>query len=170
MNYYELIYIAFGAVLGLLSSVMIIIVERIMQKWGKLRIYYRFSNCPEPKCGWGFEEKNAQTVEFWAPIRFEIYNSSNVTKILRDMSIVLYKNESFVQKMIQIEYRIVSHKSGHAVIDKETIFYGGEKGAYSFMITPQTIMPLECEYCIRLKRQEVEMGLFNNMRISYYDC
>lgn len=169
MDYRELIYIGFGSILGFLLGVLGILIERYINRMGKLKIFYKIVNRREYLNGWGFEKENGKIVSFCVPVRYEIFNTSNVSKILRDVSIDLYKDNRFVKKMIQIEETVIEHKKGGKITDIERTTYGGEREAYSFVIAPLTIVPIECEYYVTLDDKEIIEEFFNNIRFSYYD-
>lgn len=118
MDYRELIYIGFGSILGFLLGVLGILIERYINRMGKLKIFYKIVNRREYLNGWGFEKENGKIVSFCVPVRYEIFNSSNVSKILRDVSIDLYKDNRFVKKMIQIEETVIEHKKGGKITDR----------------------------------------------------
>ena len=169
MDYAEIIYVIVGAALGFLASILTIIVQRALDRSGKLNIFYRLTNSRGFHGGWGFEKDCSGKVDFSVPVVYEIQNLSNTTRVVRDVSVLLYKDNNFVEKMIQLDHLEITHKKGKEITGKDDFYFGTDKGSYSFVIPPRSIARQECEYLSIIDKDKVLNGYFNNIRIRYYD-
>jgi len=86
----------------------------------------------------------------------DIHNTTAKKQIIRNLNLVLYKEDKQVAKMTQIN---------HYEKSSQTFFYG-ENGAYSFLIDSFEIKRYDLFFVIYQK--EVD-GDFDEVRISYYD-
>ena len=103
VDWNELVYVIVGAVIGFLGSIIVLIVERILDRKGKIQIYYRRTNQRGMNgIGWGFNRNTDGRMSFIVPVVFELQNTSNTTRVIRDVSLLLYSGNAFVGKMYQI--------------------------------------------------------------------
>lgn len=165
----EFISLIVGAGIGLASSICIIIIERWLDRQGKLSIYYKFTAQKKLKKSWGFYDHSDGTISFIIPVIYEIQNTSNSTRVVRDVGLYLYNNESMICKMIQVNYFHYIRYQGNEVTNERDILFGGEKGSYSFVISPRSISRFECEYVLKVDKNEIEHKQFNNIILQYFD-
>ena len=146
---------------GGLVSVLTIIVERLIDRKGETRIYYKIITLPEmtgkPK-GWGCIS-NGNELSFCVPMNIELYNTSNSTRIVRDFSLLAYDDERLVCKMSQVEQ----------IKGKNIIEYGSENNAYSFTIEPRTLQHQSCLFAYTIKLSQKKAISFNKVKVRYYD-
>lgn len=77
-----------GAAIGFLSSVGIIIVERLFDRSGKLKIFAKvvYHRTNENRT-WGFHS-GAEGLIFGVPLWLEFENTSNTTRVIRDVNLI----------------------------------------------------------------------------------
>ena len=169
-DFKEIIMLILGAALGLISSFLTIIVQRIMDRKGKLNVFYKFTNQKGMNGdSWGFYDNNDGYVSFILPIVYEFQNTSNTSRAIRDMRIHLYKGESHIAKMKQLDLIHITTLRGSQVKGEEDCFFGTDKGSYSFVIQPRSIQRQECEYMYKIGYQELSVNMFDTIVASYYD-
>lgn len=162
----DMFILIIGAVLGLLASLITILIQRILDKHGELNIFYRLSyQVGGNGASWGFGDNGSGELFFLVPITYEFQNTSNVTRVIRDVNLLLYNDNVLVDKMLQIEHTNVKESKGEA----KNYCFGTEKGSYSFVIEPRSIQRQKCEYLYLIDRDSKEEKNFNKIMISYYD-
>ena len=166
----EIILLAIGAVIGVLSSIGTLYMERWFNRRGKMRIYYKIYSADSQRGKpFAFIDKTDGYSYFYIPVFFELQNTSNWTRILRDLSIVMYLENKPVAKMIQIndsEHNII--RDGE-IVHSSTEEYGSEQGSYSFMIQPTSIQKAKCLYLFKVKQSEKNKWMFDSIYLEYYD-
>ena len=73
----ELFSLIIGAGIGLVSSICILVIERLLDRRGKLSIYYKFTAQKKFGDSWGFYDHGDGTISLIIPVLFEIQNTSN---------------------------------------------------------------------------------------------
>lgn len=178
IDWNQLILVIIGAVIGLVTSIITTIVQRAIDKKGKLNIFYKFS---VPQGGeyshWGFKhdedknhfEKMDKGLAFVIPMIFEFQNTSNTTRVIRDVSLILCNDENFVAKMIQIDHIVSTKKTGNTVTDLKDTFLGEKNGSYSFVLPPRSIQKQKCEYLHTFEPSRPNEYGFNKLVLRYFD-
>ncbi len=126
---YSALFSLIGSFIGFLLQV---IVSTILSNRGKVKIYIKSVYNKLFSRTWGFEDSVSGMV-FTVPLWIEIHNTTAKKQIIRNLNLVLYKNNSQVAKMTQMNYYEKSN---------QTFFYG-ENGAYSFLIDAYEIKRFE---------------------------
>ena len=103
------------------------------------------------------------------PIVFEVQNTSNTTRVIRDVSLLLYSGNTFVEKMLQSSGKHVTRRTVNTVTETKDYLFGAEKGSYSFVLPPRSIQRQECEYCYVIYPEEKEQKFFDTIIARYYD-
>lgn len=155
----EYILLIIGSAITLIASSVGFLGQYLLQslldKKGSLKIYrktvYQHSNGE----AWGFHE-GTEGMYFSIPIWIEIQNTKNITEIVRNFNISLYKNNIFLTKMVQMNAR---------GSEEEKVFYG-DSGNYSFIINPKSITKYDLQFS--LKKKDFGMD-FDEIKISYFD-
>ena len=160
---YDVWLIIVGAIIGFVSSVGIIVVERLFNYAGSIKLYYKFINEKTTGNGWGVREKDDLFV-LEIPVTFELQNTTNSTRVIRDLSLELFKGDCFVCKLVQIEYSI--NRKPHSNDYSEKLF--GDNGSYSFVVEPRCIKKEKCLYSYHISKKECSNIQFDTIRISYY--
>lgn len=155
----DIIGLIIGALIGVVSSLLTTIITSCFTQIGKVNVFYRIlPGQISPNHKWGFVQMSDKK-GFEVPIRFEIHNTSNAVKIIRDLSIYLYQDNEKVLKMKQIE---------HIGDGEKRINYGDKNtNAYSFLLEPRSIQNQHCEYVCKFESNE-QME-FNKIVLQYYD-
>lgn len=90
----EIILLVVGAGIGIVASVATMLGQQWIDKKGKLHIFYRFTYQKGfGKTGWGFGNSESSNIFFSIPVEFELQNTSNTTRVIRDLSLLLYDGE-----------------------------------------------------------------------------
>lgn len=166
----ETFMLILGTILGFATSVATIIIERFLDKNGKLNIFYRF--CYQ-KTGrresWCFEDSGDGRKYFTVPVVYEFQNTSNTTRVIRDVSLLLYNGDKFVAKMLQLDHLHTRTRKGKEVTEEKDLYFGADKGSYSFVLEPRSIQRQECEYLHIVDFPDVETNRFDTIKLRYFD-
>lgn len=107
-----------GAAIGFVSSIGIIVVQRLFEKAGRLEIYAKVVyDRPTGSHTWGFRN-GRDGITLNVPIWIEIQNLSNSARILRDINLLLVSEGKDVAAMTQIN-RAGSKDSGEYLYANE---------------------------------------------------
>lgn len=149
---YSALFSLVGSFIGFLLQV---IVSNILSNRGKVKVYIKSVYNKINHQPWGFDTTVTGLI-FAVPLWMEIHNTTAKKQIIRNLNLVLYKEDKQVAKMTQIN---------HYEKSSQTFFYG-ENGAYSFLIDSFEIKRYDLFFAIYQK--EVD-GDFDEVRISYFD-
>ena len=165
----DILMLIIGAGISFISSIGALIFERLYSKKGKIKVYYRFSYVDTwGSKGWGFKSQTGETALI-IPINFELQNTSNYTRVIRDVSLSLYNGDSFVCKMTEINDSRIKHYHGSELTGEEVIEYGNTNSSYSFVLPKTSIQKYKCEYVKKISNSEIANYQFNCIVLSYYD-
>lgn len=161
-----------GGVIGFVSSLGLYLAQHLIKRIGKIKIYYKILDEDLNEnvfCKYGFNISQSHTLSFSIPIKFEILNTSNTSRVLRDINISLFKNNELkVERMTQIENIKTKTYKGDKVSEYDEI-ENGDKGGYSFIIPPHTIQKYKCLfYCKRSDFKENSLDV-NKIVLQYYN-
>lgn len=163
----DVLLVIVGGLIGLISSLLTIIAQRKLDEKGELNIFYRFYNEKSSGASWRFE-RGVNEIIFRIPIVFEFQNTTNVTRVLRDVSLFLYNGDECLCKMDQVHQLTVTNLRNQ--MGKNNDFYfGTEKGSYSFVIDPRSISRVECEYIYKTSFNEIQNSHFDTIKLGYFD-
>lgn len=155
-----------GGLIGFLSSLGIQIATRLMNRWGKLNFYYRINSQFLPY--WGFSKIEGK-ISFALPLELEIRNSSNTTRVVRDISLALWKNGSLVRRMHQTEGVINEHKHNGEIQYRDSFALGDENSSYSCVVLPKSIKKENYLFTSFQNASNLTEASFDEIHISYYD-
>lgn len=147
-----------GAAIGFVSSIGILIVEKLLNRTGSIHIYAKVvHDRGTGKYTWGFM-KFDKGVSFRVPLWLELENTSNTTRVLRDVNLVLYQGKTRTAEMVQFQ--------SNNIKEKEPIIYGNDE-SYSFVLEPRSIRRYDCHF--GLQESVVEGQHFDQVKLRYYD-
>ncbi|MBQ5656208.1 MAG: hypothetical protein IIV14_02090 [Bacteroidaceae bacterium] len=151
-----------GGALGFIASIGTLTAERIWDRAGRLSIFYLIrSDGRNPVKTFGTSDSsNGPT--FVLPLVFELQNTSNTARIMRDVSVNLYKDGHFVDEMTQVG------QSGDTS-SKEIKEYGGENQSYSFVVQPRSVQKLYGTYMYNAGWDPQKEHDFDEIRLRYFD-
>lgn len=149
---YSALFSLVGSFIGFLLQV---IVSSIISNRGKVKIYIKSVYNKLSGRAWGFEDSVSGMI-FAVPLWIEIHNTTAKKQIIRNLNLVLYKNNRQVVKMKQMNSYEKSDK----------ILFYGDNGAYSFLIDAYEIKRFDL--CFSIYKKEVNND-FDEVRISYFD-
>lgn len=162
----DILVLLLGAGISFATSVGVLIVQRILDRSGRVVIFYKkiYSDVGNHH-PWGIYKNQNGGLYFDIPMYIEIQNTSNTAKVIRDFSVYIYQGNEMIAKFVQIEFSKTAHSNGAQFTGEETYKYG-DVGAYSFVIPPMSIAHYKCDFCLNSKGERKE---FNNLRIGYYN-
>lgn len=147
-----------GALIGFLSSIGIILVQRALDKAGKLNIYAKVVyDHSTGSFTWGFQG-GGDSVCLNVPIWIEVHNLSNTTRVMRNVNLVLLNGGIILAEMVQSNR--TSNKKNH------DHYYYANHGSYSFSIAAKEIIQYECHF---LLNGNADKQHFDEIGLRYYD-
>lgn len=161
MNVQEIVMLLIGAAISLFSSVVTLWMTNVINRTGKIRIFYRFIGLRDYTSGWGFFGSEDGGMKLVIPALFEIQNTKNTPFVMRDVNLVLFRDKRIVSEMIQI-----TDEERPGVNSTE---YGLDNGSYSFVIEPHSIKKIRCLYALRINQNEKEEKKFEYIKMVYYN-
>ena len=152
-----------GGLISLFTSISLLIVQRMLDRRGNLLIFYRMLY-PISNTKKLYFEMNDEII-FNIQVLFDLQNTSNSSKVMRDINILLYKDNKYVAKMKR-NYSAVQ-KEGNKLIREDK--FGNEQNSYSITIPPRGIQTLLFDFLYDIKQEEIQKYDFNNIRLEYHD-
>ncbi len=154
-----------GGLIGFLSSLGVQIAMRALDRKGKLSYYGRINSSFSHD--WGFFSADGK-MTFVIPLELECQNTSNVTRVVRDISLSLWRNGVEISRMLQTQGIYSEHKNNGEVESRDSFALGDVNGSYSLVVPPRSIKKINCFFTCRLE-QNVQDISFDEIRISCYD-
>ncbi len=161
MNAQEIVMLLIGAAISLFSSVVTLWMTDVINRTGRIRIFYRFTGLRDYISGWGFFSSEDGGMQFVVPVLFEIQNTKNTPFVMRDVNLVLFREKRIVSEMTQITD---AERYGSNRIE-----YGLDNGSYSFVIEPHSIKKVRCLYTLKINQGEIEEKKFEFIKLVYYN-
>lgn len=148
-----------GAVITLVSSITSLLIQNLiglfLKSKGKVKIYVKTVYNKTTQKSWGFQN-SINGMIFDIPLWIEIHNTKAKKEVVRDLSLNLYYQGQFVEKMIQVT---------HSMKSNEKIHYGNN-GSYSFLLYENEIKRYDLEFILSIKDCNQN---FDTVKISFYD-
>ncbi|WP_314946173.1 hypothetical protein [Olsenella uli] len=154
-----------GGLIGFLSSLGVQIVMRAFDRKGKLGFYNRRNSAFSQ--GWGFFSADGK-ITLVVPLELECQNTSNVTRVVRDVSLSLWRDGVEVSRMRQTQGIYNERKRNGKVESRDSFALGDVNGSYSLVVPPRSIKKMNCFFTCR-KEQDTQDTIFDEIRISCYD-
>lgn len=164
----DIIMALVGGAIGFMSSLGILIAQHIFDKKGRVSIYYKFTSQKISQKPWGVYEMPLSEIAIIIPAVFEFQNTTNTTRVLRDVHASLYKGDKFVVRLRQATKTETTTEKGNEKITKTTL-YGNDNSSYSFVLSPRSIQKQLLEFLYIASEEEISEKDFDTIRISYYD-
>lgn len=161
----EVLLIVIGAIIGFVPSVCILIVERLFDFIGKIKIYYKFVLNEISQKSWGVYRLDPQKYIFQLPIVFEIQNTKNSIMVIRDINVEMYKGNKFVAKMEQT----IKYKGTDVDDETQVTQFGAKNNSYSFILEPRSIQKINCMFMFDIEENETNNYNFDTLYLTYYD-
>lgn len=162
----EVWYVVIGAIIGFATSIGTIIVERILDRRGKLKIYYRINGDKRTILPFGFARTQDNDISFSIPMQIEVQNTSRTNCVIRDLNVTLYKDGVLVDHMVQITSVTNNKTENGKTVETQSCTFGAENSAYSFVVEPLSIRH---EYCCFLYLHGNAGKVFDEVKIRYFD-
>ena len=163
--------IVYNILSGVAVSLITLLIQILYNRSGKLQIFAKTVFLPnESGKSWGFSVTGqGDFISFKIPIRYEIVNTSKTARIVRDINLLLYNDDKLVMTMTQGEYIRLKKIINNSIWNTEEKKFGGDKGEYSFVITPNCINRWECLYTAHIYPFDKESKYFNRVVVRYFD-
>ena len=146
-----------GAAIGFVSSIGIIVVQRLFDRAGKLELYAKVVNDrPTGSNTWGFQ-KRADGILLSVPIWIEVQNLSNSARILRDINLLLVSGGKEIASMVQ--------GTKVDLKDHGEYFYANG-GSYSLSVAGGEIKRINCHF---LLKSHTDVPRFDEIKLRYFD-
>lgn len=85
----EVWYVVIGAGIGFIASIGTIAIERLLDRRGRIKLYYKVIGDRDATFPNGFHYTQNGDMSFSLPMQIEIQNTSKVTRVIRDINIDL---------------------------------------------------------------------------------
>ena len=157
------VFALLGAIIGAVGSLSAVFLTRAVQKHGKITLHARIvcSRIDTEQRTWGYRQTD-QGISFHVPLWLDICNTSNVSKIVRNINLCIVKDKTIVADFTQFQ--------GTGIYPKEpNITILGNAGAYSFVVSPNSILRAEVEFGILESDLRPEDREFNSVYLTYFD-
>lgn len=164
-DFNEVWYVIIGAIISFVASLGIILVGRMLDRRGKLKIYYKINGGEQAMFPYGFRYAQDGHMIFCVPMIIEIQNTSRTTRIIRDVNVVLYKNGIAIDHMIQITSATDRVTKNGETINMTSHNYGAENGAYTFVVEPLSVLHHSCFFSYSNRNDKT----FDEIQLRYYD-
>lgn len=164
----DLLLLFVGAIIGFISSIGIMIVQKLLDRFGNVNIFYQiYKTDHETEC-FGYVEIDDE-ITFVVPLLLELQNTSNINRIIRDLSIILLDKGTCLAKMTQVaKARTHETSNGSTTIIHEKDF-GSNKNSYSFLVPAQSIQREFCNFVYMIKTADIKNNHFDEIRLQYFD-
>lgn len=150
--------------IGVFISIITTIANKLIDTWidnkGDVNLYRKIvyiKNSTVPTIG---ILKDNNDLILRIPIWIEIQNTKKTPIIIRDFSLLVYKDNKRIKKMKQINFQT------DTIDGKHVKSYYGDEGRYSFLLKPESIMRYDLLFI--LKRSECNLD-FDEIKIEYYN-
>ena len=150
-----------GGALGFAASIGALIAERIWDRAGRLKIFYVIQSSHQKAVDTFGVSDSDNGPTFVVPLVFELQNTSNTTRVMRDVSVLMYKDGKYVDEMLQIGQ--AGEKS------KEKREYGSDNQSYSFVVQAKSIHKIYGTYVYAPGFDPAKRLDFNEIRLRYFD-
>lgn len=133
------------------------LIQLLLDKKGSLKIYRKIVYQKKTNgATWGvIKNTNGNGMYFSVPLWIEVQNTKNISEIIRNFNIILYKDNIFLRKMVQVSHYGESNDE----------FYG-DSGKYSFIIPPKSIQRYDLQFILHHKDSQTD---FDEIKVSYFD-
>ena len=146
-----------GGFIGFLSSLFMFLIQKAIDKKGKLYIYFRRVYAME-NMGWGIKDDC-----FMIPMYIDFLNTTNVNKAVRDFSLYIDGDDKKVKKFVHANMSVNSKNINN--IDRT---YGLVNNRYSFAIGPKSIVTADCLFMLKTSELRINDN-YKRIVVRYYD-
>lgn len=152
-----------GAIIGVAGSLSAVFLTRAMQKHGKITLHARIvgSRIDSLHRTWGYRQ-TYQGISFHIPLWLDICNTSDVSKIVRNVNLCIIKDRTIIADFIQFQ------GNGMNPQDPDTVIMANE-GAYSFVVPPNSVLRAELEFGLKKNDLKAEDQEFDSIYLTYFD-
>lgn len=142
---YDVTLLLIGAGISLFSALLTFTLTNLFQRIGGFRVFGKivYSKVDGRKAC-GFYKIGSPEPVFQVPLWLEFKNTSNVPRIVQNVSLCLFKDRKMVAEMIQISHLVKNEGKP----DQAVIQYASQ-GAYSFTLPPTSITKYDLQFVIR---------------------
>ena len=151
-----------GAVIGATATIFSGWVNKKMQSAGDVFLYAKIVHSRVDICNrtWGFWMTD-KGLSFHVPLWIDICNTTSISKIIRNVSLHLMRENSIVGDFTQIQGNSNNPKDASAIML-------GDNGAYTFVVPANSVLRVELEFSL-LECNLNKEKTFDSIYLSYYD-
>ena len=168
MTWSEILKILIGGVIGFIFGFLTTLVKSAIDRNGKIKIYYKIYSSENPTEEFGFSSEGYEIV-FIVPMCFEIQNTSNSSRVIRDLSINLFNKGKSFKKMLQVGKSVFKRTTNGVLVSQSEKEFGTQNNSYSFVIPARSIQNQRCVYMYVIDQVETKENQFDEIKLSYYD-
>lgn len=157
------VFALLGAVIGVAGSLSTVFLTKAVQKHGKITLHARIvgSRIDAAHRTWGYIQTK-QGIAFHVPLWLDICNTSDVSKIVRNVNLCIVKDRTIVADFTQFQGNGTDPREPNTTIV-------GNAGAYSFVVPPNSVLRTEVEFGIKKSDLQPEDQEFNSVYLTYFD-
>lgn len=150
-----------GGAIGFVASIVALITEKLWDRAGRLKVFYVIRSSHQNAVDTFGTSDSSDGPTFVVPLVFELQNTTNTTRVMRDVSVLMYKDGKYVDEMLQIGQ--VGKK------DEKCHEYGGDNQSYSFVVQARSIHKIYGTYVYAPGFDPAKKQDFNEIRLRYFD-
>ncbi len=152
-----------GSMIGAAASLLAVFISNNLQKHGKISLHAKIvgSKVEKEHRTWGYRQTD-QGLSFHIPLWLDICNTSNVSRIVRNVNLCIVKKRTIVQEFTQFQGNGIDSREPNTVII-------GNEGAYSFVIPANSVLRVEVEFGIKKNELQPADREFDSVYLTYFD-
>lgn len=137
------VFALLGAVIGVVGSLSTVFLTKAVQKHGNITLHARIvgSRIDAAHRTWGYIQTD-QGISFHVPLWLDICNTSDVSRIVRNVNLCIVKDRTIVADFTQFQGNGIDPREPNTTIV-------GNAGAYSFVVPPNSVLRTEVEFGIK---------------------
>ena len=157
------VFALLGAVIGVVGSLSTVFLTKAVQEHGKITLHARIvgSRIDAAHRTWGYIQTD-QGISFHVPLWLDICNTSDVSRIVRNVNLCIVKDRTIVADFTQFQGNGIDPREPNTTIV-------GNAGAYSFVVPPNSVLRTEVEFGIKKSDLPPEDQEFNRVYLTYFD-
>lgn len=155
----DVVLLIIGALISLTTTICLQLVQFLINRYqinkGKVNIYTKTVYNKVTSKPWGiYKLRSGESLII--PLWIELHNTKGKKEVVRNLNLILYYGNKKVKSMVQIS---------HYKDTEEKVEYYGNKGIYTFILEPESIVRYNLQFSLR---KDIEL-VFDRIKISYYD-
>lgn len=146
-----------GSIIGALATLAATWLNKTLQYNGKIRLFVKIVGSKIDQEPWGFYSIGTELI-FKIPIWLDVCSTSGVSRIVRDVNLVAYRDNKAITSFMQI------HTYG-----KEDRIVFGDNESYTLVIPPNSARRFNMLFMLKESELSQENKLFDEIVLRYFD-